>query len=103
MAKRPNKFPGGYVSMEVCKDGVVTIRTSPQQPRRLGAALPFYKARNEAHARHLQLLICKRQYNGEYAVRPWNGEVEEVFALGKLLHFHDKGIHANGLKGEPFA
>jgi hypothetical protein len=94
-------FPNGMAQLLVCKDGVVTFRLSPSTPRRLGSALPFYYAINEAHAARLQVLLCKRQYNGEYAVRPWTGTLDEVFTLTKFTAMHDMGWE--GKKGEPIA
>jgi len=99
MRENLRRFPNNMVLLEICKDGVVTYRLSPSQPRRLGAALPFYRARSEQHAKMLQVLHCKRQYSGEYRIYPFSGEVKDIFRVAKSFAESDPGW--NGLKGEP--
>jgi hypothetical protein len=94
-------FPGGKVLIDICKDGVVTYRTSPRQKRRLNAALPFYQVWSEEHARQLIVLHCKKQYNGDYRIWDFKGEIEDIERVANMFAEHDTGW--NGLKGGPLA
>jgi hypothetical protein len=78
-------FPNNKVMIDICRDGVVTYRTSPRQKRRQNAALPFYEANNAQHAISLIVLLCKRQYNGDYRIFDFTGELSDIDRVAKLF------------------
>jgi len=74
------------VSLEICKDGVVTYRTSNKQRRRQDAALPFYSVSDEETAKLLITRLCNLTYSGDYWIHDFNGEIDDIERISDLFY-----------------
>jgi len=92
--KYPILFMRG-VSIEICRDGVMTIRTSEDQPKRLDSALPVYSVETKEQAEILIATYCKRQYNGDMRYTDFSGEIEDMYPLTKLFAETDERFRQN--------
>lgn len=48
-------------------------------------ALPFHSVDTEEEARGIQVLHCRKQYDGTYVLTHWNENVEDIFTLAETL------------------
>jgi len=93
-SKRPIGFMRG-VSIEICKDGIVSVRVDSTQQRRLNAALPMYSVSTVERAEQLIVLLCSTvstPLGTEYLAPQWTGKVEDIDRVGGLFAHWDNKI-----------
>lgn len=74
------------VSIEICKDGVLSYRTDPKQKKRLGAALPCYSVSDVKTAKSLIVRIAKLSYSNEYFIYDFTNEIEDIDRISEMFY-----------------
>ena len=87
------------VSIEICKDGVLSYRTHPKQQRRHGNALPCYSVSSADTAELLLTTIAKRTYDGEFLIHDFDGTLEGIERVSELLYRTELRINKGNTDG----
>jgi len=83
------------VSIEICKDGVLSYRDDPKQKARLGAALPCYSVSSIELAKSLMVTVAKLSYDNEYYIHDFTNEIEDIDRVSEMLYQAEQRFEKN--------